>query len=514
MDVERLPFDQYQRYRLVSDLVGEVRPPGKRLRILDVGGRTALLRDFLPADRVDLVDMEPAPSPGLVLGDGSRLPFMDGAFDVVAAFDTLEHVPPQARAAFVAECARVSRGYVMIAGPYQTARVEEAEEAVLVFLEQKLGIEHRYLREHRAYGLPDRAETEGVLAAAGLTVKSFGHANLDRWILLMCLEFYVDYDPTLRELGQRIFKFYNATLYASDHIEPVYRHVVIGAVAGAPMPEASKVLAPPGAPREALPAFLPLAQELLAFDHQRDALRPELERLHQVVRSLEEDLRQHDEAQRTVEADLTAHRATVVALRAELDRERAANACVQRDLEADLAGNRATVAALRADIEGLRAGLAQHEALQSDLAREIEVRGAALDEHRARLRDLESELVAARADLARERAAASADLAGARAEAKALRSELEQHHGLRSLLESTLEEHRDLATRHGNALLDREARVDDLHAELTAAFERARAAEVELDALREESERLVRLLRSRLGNLGRAFAPRKFGDPT
>ncbi|HKX46862.1 MAG TPA: class I SAM-dependent methyltransferase, partial [Planctomycetota bacterium] len=99
----RLPFDQYQRYRLVSDVVERLRGGRARLRVLDVGGRTGLLRGFLPEDEVVLVDLEPSDvRPGLVLGTGSRLPFRSGAFDVVCAFDTLEHVPPEQRAAFVA----------------------------------------------------------------------------------------------------------------------------------------------------------------------------------------------------------------------------------------------------------------------------------------------------------------------------------------------------------------------------------------------------------------------------
>ena len=119
-DVLALPFDQYQRYRLVADFVAELERRAARgtpLRVLDVGGRTALLRSFLPEADVVLVDLEPSAEPGLVLGDGSRLPFRDRSFDVVASFDTLEHVPPQARDAFVAECARVSRAHVFLRVP-------------------------------------------------------------------------------------------------------------------------------------------------------------------------------------------------------------------------------------------------------------------------------------------------------------------------------------------------------------------------------------------------------------
>jgi SAM-dependent methyltransferase len=467
VDVERLPFDQFQRYRLVADLVGEVRDGRPSLRVLDVGGRTALLREFLPADRVDLVDMEASESPGLVLGDGSNLPFRDGSFDVVAAFDTLEHVPPPRRAAFVAECARVSRGHVFIAGPYRAPRVDEAEELLLDFLRHKLRVHHRYLEEHRSHGLPDRAATEAGLSAAGLAVASIGHGNLDRWLVLMCLELYVDHDPTLRALGARLFKFYNTSLYASDHREPVYRHVVVGARPGRGLPDARRVLAAAGAPPEVMPALLPLAQELLAFDHQRDALAPELERLHGVVRSLEEDLRQRALVESELGADLSAHRATVATLHAELAREREAHARAQHDLTQDLAGHRATVATLRSELE-------RFAATEVTLAREIEVRGARLGE---------------------------------------LELELTEHRELVRSVEENLQHHRAELRAHGHALADREARVEDLHAELTATLERARAAEDEVDRLRADATDLVRRLRSRSESLRRAFALRKFGDP-
>ena len=69
-DLLELPFDQYQRYRLVADILKEVRPKGRRLSILDVGGRTALLRQFLPKDDVTAVDLESAAA--RVKGEGLR----------------------------------------------------------------------------------------------------------------------------------------------------------------------------------------------------------------------------------------------------------------------------------------------------------------------------------------------------------------------------------------------------------------------------------------------------------
>lgn len=280
-DVLALPFDQYQRYRLVSDLLRQLRGGGPPLRVLDVGGRTAVLRDFLADARIDLVDVEPSASPGLVLGDGSRLPFQDASFDAVCAFDTLEHVPVPLREAFVAEVRRVSRGWVVLAGPYAHPRVEQAEELLQQFLERKLGERHRYLDEHRHHGLPERASVEAQLVRSGARVVSIPHGNLDRWLVLQCLSMYMDYDPALRPIARDFQRFYNAELYASDHAEPVYRHVVVAALGEAPLPRAADLLAAPMAPQGALRTTFDMLGELVHFDRERTwwhAVRGEFER--------------------------------------------------------------------------------------------------------------------------------------------------------------------------------------------------------------------------------------------
>ena len=125
-DLVRVPFDQYQRYRLVADVLGELRGAGG-LSVLDVGGGSGLLQRFVPDDRVVAVDLEPQPGVGVqVRGDGCRLPFRDGAFDVVCAFDTLEHVAPEQRASFVRECRRAASRWVVLAGPCDSAPVRRA----------------------------------------------------------------------------------------------------------------------------------------------------------------------------------------------------------------------------------------------------------------------------------------------------------------------------------------------------------------------------------------------------
>src|SRR3990172_7948422 len=86
-----LPFDQYQRHRLIRDIVDRIRPqPG--LLILDVGGSDGALGRFLSSDRVVVADTVVGGGT-TVRASGAALPFANATFDVVASCDTLEHVP-------------------------------------------------------------------------------------------------------------------------------------------------------------------------------------------------------------------------------------------------------------------------------------------------------------------------------------------------------------------------------------------------------------------------------------
>jgi len=95
-------------------------------RILDLGGgRSGLAGLLYPDAEVVTLDLDaglagqgpPGAAGRFVCGDACRLPFADGAFDAVALFDLLEHVPDDATAA--AEALRVTRpgGVVLLSTP-------------------------------------------------------------------------------------------------------------------------------------------------------------------------------------------------------------------------------------------------------------------------------------------------------------------------------------------------------------------------------------------------------------
>jgi hypothetical protein len=227
----RRPFDHYARYRLAAEVVAATAGPGAR--VLDLGGGPGSLQAFLPAARVTATDIavpsawhEQAPS--LVVADGARLPFADDVFDVVVSLDTLEHVVPASRTAFLAEVARVAGSWALVVCPFGTPGVVDADIALREYVRNRfapdlptIGI----LDEHIGYGHPDLAASRDLLARSG-PVAVIPSGRLDRWLSGMLAFFHLlaigDDEPV--EVVQR---FHNRNLYAADLAEPAYRHGIL-----------------------------------------------------------------------------------------------------------------------------------------------------------------------------------------------------------------------------------------------------------------------------------------------
>lgn len=98
-----------RRHALLAELTG-VRPGD---RVLDVGcgalGLRAQQAD-LDITGTDLTDRPTYPGPFVRADATLRLPFDDGAFDLVHASSVVEHIPPHRRQAFARELLRVGRG--------------------------------------------------------------------------------------------------------------------------------------------------------------------------------------------------------------------------------------------------------------------------------------------------------------------------------------------------------------------------------------------------------------------
>jgi len=226
VDPIKLSFDQYQRYRVVTDAITAVRGDRAALKILDVGGSPGLLTYFLPKDDIYILDGAPSPAGRFVHGDGTTLPFRDKAFDIVTGVDVLEHIAPPMRRAFINELKRTAKEYLFIAAPFNTEAVAEAEGMLYDIIKAAKGEEHAFLKEHIEYGLPVQKAVTDTLSEGGWQTISVPNGALKRWLPMMALSIYVTGDRFLNALSERINVFYNTNYYADDNMEPSYRHLL------------------------------------------------------------------------------------------------------------------------------------------------------------------------------------------------------------------------------------------------------------------------------------------------
>jgi SAM-dependent methyltransferase len=231
-----LPFDQYQRYRIIAEIAACLRPGLglARWRVLDVGGYSRfygqerlVLPQFLPQDDVLVLDLPPCALPGYLQGNGQTLPFTDGSFDVVVSCDALEHVAADQRQALLSELTRVAKSYVLLIAPFDSQETRLAEEIFFQFHVKKLGGVQTALLEHLANGLPRQEEVEEFLAKRGLAYRVFPSGYLYRWLLMMVLKHYVLSLPDALALHARVDRLYNMHFFPDDQRAPSYRYVYV-----------------------------------------------------------------------------------------------------------------------------------------------------------------------------------------------------------------------------------------------------------------------------------------------
>jgi SAM-dependent methyltransferase len=86
---------------------------------LDLGGGRGELATALRSRGYHYVNVDIAASgPGAVIGDAVRLPFRDGAFDLIVSSDTLEHFPEPAAALAEARRVLASEGALVVRVPF------------------------------------------------------------------------------------------------------------------------------------------------------------------------------------------------------------------------------------------------------------------------------------------------------------------------------------------------------------------------------------------------------------
>lgn len=226
MNVLHLPFDQYQRYAIIAEVIDNLRERTP-LRILDVGGWPGTLRHFLPQDQVFVADLMGSDEK-FVRANGLALPFDTSSFDVVVTSDTLEHIADDARSRFLSELLRVGNGLWVIGAPFDDPQVVQAEVILQQLIVARYNERYHFIEEHRQHGLPDLDQTLAWLNEAGLTTVVLPNGYLYHWLVGTALFFLLQWRFDDSKLSNRVNAFYNSNFYHQDNREPSYRKVIVG----------------------------------------------------------------------------------------------------------------------------------------------------------------------------------------------------------------------------------------------------------------------------------------------
>lgn len=110
-------YDDLKRFMSYYRQIALIKELGIR-QLLEIGIGNKTLSDYLRRHGLDVTtcDMNEALEPD-VAADIRNLPFEDGSFEAVAAFEILEHLPWEQVSVALQELHRVSRRYVIISVP-------------------------------------------------------------------------------------------------------------------------------------------------------------------------------------------------------------------------------------------------------------------------------------------------------------------------------------------------------------------------------------------------------------
>jgi hypothetical protein len=225
-----VPFDQFSRQFQVMTIINSLRKNDESYKILDVGGYKGRTADFLPQDQVTVMDLFDVKEDGYVKGSALDMPFKDDSFDYIMSFDVLEHIPSSKRATFVRECARVAKKGVIICAPHKTDANELAEQSLNDLYKRLHGEEHRWLKEHIAYGIPDFEAIEKLLQKQALQTVAFPSNKTRLWVDMQQAIFTNSLYPLASEQVTKLNTYYNKHFEydGGETAEGSYRLILCG----------------------------------------------------------------------------------------------------------------------------------------------------------------------------------------------------------------------------------------------------------------------------------------------
>jgi len=224
-----VPFDQYQRYKNAADLINLIREDNKAFSILEVGANEHKnLEKFLVTDKITYLDIivpeELKSDPSYIEGDATNMPIETDTFDLVIALDVFEHISPLLRQNFISELMRVSKHGFILAAPFNTTGVENAEIRANKYFETMYGFNYQWLEEHRQNGLPEAGQLIDFLNEKQWPYLHFTHGRVDIWEKMIKIHFLATGRSSLYSYRESIDDYYNTNIYQNDFNGPCYRN--------------------------------------------------------------------------------------------------------------------------------------------------------------------------------------------------------------------------------------------------------------------------------------------------
>ncbi len=224
-------YDQFQRYSVLKACI-EVLFSEKSPRVLDVGGTAPDRRGeacWLPVHKTArieayVVDIISCQGERFIQGDGRKLPFKDNSFDLVSCLDVLEHIEEADREGFLQELCRVSRDVVLLANPFKDKEIEKAEQVVFDQIKTLAGVEHEQLKEHKAFGLPEKTGVSEALSKNITFGTEFSFGSLENWLFLLSLKYSFWYKADKENIHELLDRFMTSRLNPLEFEPPFYRH--------------------------------------------------------------------------------------------------------------------------------------------------------------------------------------------------------------------------------------------------------------------------------------------------